>query len=143
MQQMRNIAPIADIDLFPCIVNRRVFIRRVLQLDDAQRHSVDKKKNIRAAGLRLPVVGVFHGELINRAEDIFLRILKLNQIDHSGKSRLRGELNSVHHPVVHLMQCGKITFRTRKAHGVHDLLNLIRGQIRVGSVQEKLHVISV
>ena len=41
------------------------------------------------------------------------------------------------------MQRGKITFRTRKAHGVHDLLNLIRSQIRVGSVQEKLHVISV
>ena len=140
---MRNIAPIAEVNLFPCTINRRIAICRVFQFNNTQGNSVDKKKNIRAAGLRLPVVGVFHGELINRAEDIFLRILKLNQIDHSGKSRLRGELNSVHHPVVHLMQRGKIIFRTRKAHGVHDLLNLIRSQIRVGSVQEKLYVISV
>ena len=41
------------------------------------------------------------------------------------------------------MERRKITFRTCKAHGIHNLLNFISGQIRVSLVQKVLHVIDV
>ena len=86
MQQMRNIAPIAEVNLFPCTINRRIAICRVFQFNNTQGNSVDKQKDVRSTILRLPVIGILNNELIDRTEYIFLRIFKINQIDHYRKA---------------------------------------------------------
>ena len=62
-QQMRNIAPIAEVNLFPCTINRRIAICRVFQFNNTQGNSVDKQKDVRSTILRLPVIGIFNNVL--------------------------------------------------------------------------------
>ena len=132
MQKMRNISPIANVDLLPCVINCGTCICRIFQLDHTQRHSVDKEKNIWPAVFCLPVVRILHGELIDCTENVIFRMLKINQGYHSGQTILRCELDAVYHPTIHLVQCGKIALCTGQADCVDDLPNLVRSQLRIG-----------
>ena len=143
MQQMRNVTPIADIDLLPRVENRSVCIRRIFQLDHAHRHSIDIEKNIRPPVFRLSVIGVLHRKLVDRTENVVLRDLKVDQRNHLSQTVLGGKLNAVHHPAVYLVQGGKIALCARQTDLVHDLANFIRGQSRIGTAQKLLQIIGV
>ena len=143
MQQMRDIAPIADIDLLPGIIDGSVGICRILQLNYAQRHAVDKQNDIRTAVFLLTVVDVFHGELIDYPEKVILRVFKIDQLDHLRQTRLRRKLNAIYHPAIDFVQHGKVSFRTHKTHVVHDLPYFISLQIRIGLGQKLLHIVQI
>ena len=143
MQQMRNVAPVANVDLLPGVMDRGVIVRRILQLDHAQRHAVHIQQNVRAAGFCLSVVGVLNCELVDGAEEIVFRLFKVDQRHHAGRSALWRELNSVDHPAIDLVQRCKIALRANKTHIVHDLAHLFCQQIRIGLAQKLLQIVGV
>ena len=143
MQKMRDIAPITNGDLLIGIKNRRIGIGRILELNDTQRHTVDIQKNIRTAILLLTIIDIFYGKLVHGAEDIVFGMLKVNECNHAGKSTLRNELHAVNHPTVHRVKRGELALRTNKAHFVHNLMDFVGSQIRIGLAQKLLHIIHI
>ena len=61
-------------DLFPSIKNRRILLSRVLQFDDAEGNPIYEEQNV---GTSFRSV-LANGELIDRAKDVCLRILKVD-----------------------------------------------------------------
>ena len=143
MQQVRDVAPIADIDLLPGVVNRGMRIRGILQLDDAQGHAVDKQKHIRAAVFHHAVVHVLDLELVDHAEHIGLRMVEVNQRHHTRDAILRSELDAVDHPAIQLMQRGEIALCTGKAHRIHDLPDFIGHQVGLRAAQKMLQIVQI
>ena len=143
MQKMRDIAPITNGDLLIGIKNRCVGIGRILELDDTQRHTVDVQKNIGTAIFLLTIVDILDGELVHGTEDIIFGMLKVNKRNHTGKSTLRNKLHAVNHPSVHRVKRGELALRTNKAHFVHDLMDFVGSQIRIGLAQKLLHIIRI
>ena len=76
MQQMRNIPAVANIDLFPRIIDGGVGIRRVFKFYHTERKPIDKQKHIWSAGLLLTVIDIFYSKLVDTAKNVFLGFSK-------------------------------------------------------------------
>ena len=131
MQQVGNITPIPRIDLFPSVIDGCLCVRRIFQFDNTKGHTIHVQKHVRTAVFHLPVVCIFHRELINRTEDIIVGVFKVDKRNHFRKPRLRRELNTVHHPPVNLMQSRELAFRTNKTDGIYDLRYFFHRQVGV------------
>ena len=140
---MRNISPVANVDLFPCIIDRRIGVCRIFQLNDAQGHAVYEQKNIRTACFLHTVIGILNNKLIDCTKDVAFRMLKVDKSNHARAPVLRGKLNTIYHPTVYSVKCRKLTFCTHEANSVHDLMNFIGSQIGVGLAQKLLHIIHI
>ena len=139
---MWNISPVSNINLFPSIINSRIRISGIFQLDDTQRYTIYKQKHIRSTIFFLTIVCIFHCKLIHYTEDILIPIIKLNKRYHSWQSILRRKLNTIYHPAIYFMQSSKITFRTYKTDIIIYLCHLVFCQIRVGVCYKLLEIIS-
>ena len=87
MQQTGNISPVADVYLLPGIVDSSIGIRGVLELNNANRETIDIKQNIRPTGLCLPIVNVLDGKLIDNPKYILVCMIwiEVNERNHLGR----------------------------------------------------------
>ena len=143
VQQSGNVTPITHIDLLPGILDGGIGIGRILQFYHANRQPVHIEQHIRPAVLGHSVVDILYRELVDRTENIVFRFLKVDQGDHAGNSALRRKLYAVDHPTIDLMQRGKVALSAGKAHGIHDLPDFLRRQIRIGLAQKLLQVVNI
>lgn len=89
------------------------------------------------------VLHILYGKLINTTENILPGIFKVDQRYHSRQAALGRELNAVHHPAIDLVQSCKIAFCTDKANGIHNAMDLVWQQIRVGVGQETFQIVGI
>ena len=139
---MWNISPVSNINLFPSIINSRIGISGIFQLDDTQRYTIYKQKHIRSTIFFLTIVCIFHCKLIHYTEDILIPIIKINKWYHSWQSILWRKLNTIYHPAISFVQSSKITFRTYKTNIIIYLCHLVFCQIRIGVCYKLLEIIS-
>ena len=139
---MRNIPPITNINLLPSIINSRICISGIFQLDDTQWHTIYKQKHIRSTIFFLTIICIFYCKLIYYTEDILIPIIKLNKWYHSWQSILRRKLNTIYHPAIYFVQSSKITFRTYKTDIIIYLCHLVFCQIWVSVCYKLLEIIS-
>ena len=139
---MWNISPVSNINLFPSIINSRIGISGIFQLDDTQWHTIYKQKHIRSTIFFLTIVCIFHCKLIHYTEDILIPIIKLNKWYHSWQSILRRKLNTIYHPTIYFVQSSKITFRTYKTDIIVNLCHFVFCQIRVSVCNKFLEIIN-
>jgi len=137
-----NISPVSNINLFPSIINSRIGISGIFQLDDTQRYTIYKQKHIRSTIFFLTIVCIFHCKLIHYTEDILIPIIKINKWYHSWQSILWRKLNTIYHPAISFVQSSKITFRTYKTNIIIYLCHLVFCQIRIGVCYKLLEIIS-
>lgn len=103
---------------------------------------LNKKNYIRSAVLFLTIICIFYCKLIHHSKDILNTILfKVNQRYHSCTTIFRSKLDTIHQPVVHLMQCCKITLCTHKTNSIVNLCYLISFcQIRISICYKILEI---
>ena len=108
MQQMRNVAPVAQVYLLPCVGDGSPLVGRVLQFHDTYRKAIDIEQHIGSSLMGLSVVGVFHCELVHHSEIVAVRIRKVYQMHGAWFTSASGDANTVHHPAIYLVKCGKV-----------------------------------
>src|SRR5574344_498464 len=140
MQKMRNVTPVADRYLLPCIVYSCVFVSRIFKFHDAQRQTVHIQQQIRPAAFCLPVVHIVNRELVHHTEYIPGGISKIYKVDCICQTVLWCKLDAVHPPAVYFMERGKVRFRTGKADIVTKLLYFLFIQVGVLSMQKVVQV---
>ena len=132
MQKLRNVAPVADINLLPGIIDSCSCITGVFKLKDTQRHAIDKEQDIRSACFALAVVDVFYAVLIYDTEDVFFRMLKINQLYYFWRAVMRRKQNAVNHPVIYVVQRCKFTAAANKAYFIINGADFVNSQLRIG-----------
>lgn len=96
MEQMGNIPPVANVDLFIGIKNGGIGFCGTFEFNHAQGDSIDIKQNVRTAIFALAVVDIIHCKLIDNPEGVVGTISVINEVNDLRRSVSRGELNAVY-----------------------------------------------
>ena len=140
VQQVRDVPPVADIDLFVGVEDGGVGFAGILEFDDAERNAVDIEQHIGAAVLALTVVHIIDRELVHYPESVILGMLEVDETDHVRSAILRGELNAVHQHGVDVVQRGELAFRSGEPNSVDQFRNLVRDEKRMRCGNEGVNI---
>ena len=138
---MRNIPPVANINLLPSIINSRIGISRIFKFNNTQGHTIYKQEHIRSTIFFLTIVCIFYCKLVHYTKDILIPIVKINKWYHSWLPILRRKLNTIYHPAIYFVQSSKITFRSYKTDIIVNLCHFLFDQLRVGVCYKLLEII--
>ena len=131
VEQVGNIPPVTDIDLFIGVKYGGIGFGRAFQLDHAQRNTIDIKQNIRSAVFPLIVVDIIHGKLIDHFESVVPCIIVINKIDDMRRAVRRSKSDSIHQHYINIVHSGKLSFSTGKGDFVHNIADFIGIQKRI------------
>ena len=143
VQQTGNVAPIADVNLLPGILDGCIGVGGILQLYHADGHTVHIEQHIGPTVLGYSIIDIVNGKLVDNAEDVFLGILKVYQVDGCRLTVFVYGRQAIHHPFIYLMQGGKICVGPHQPDVVGYSLQLLVFHILVVVLQKLKKVVHI